>query len=169
MEQEDSEPVLGEPAPAPAFATFWEFAVAVNRSDPAALALARNGAASEIPIDGTEMRKLVTLMWFRVVLARLSGAWLDRLLNVLVEHVPVSDHLVRHGRHTKHLRELSYAQLQEVATKTLVTDPVRLDLDFLITVGKFWGDDALKRFRFIEAADQQQLSKVESLLERFRS
>jgi len=167
--EEDMEPALVESVPAPAFATFWEFAVAVNRSDPTALALARNGATSDIPIDGSEMRKLVTLMWFRVVLARLSGAWLDRLLNVLAEHVPVSDHLVKHGRHTKHLRELSYAQLQEVASKTLVTDPIRIDLDLLITVGKFWGPDALKRFRFIEAADQQQLSKVESLLDRFRT
>ena len=40
------------------FPTFWEFAVAVNRSDPAALALASNGAPSEIPIDGAEVRKL---------------------------------------------------------------------------------------------------------------
>src|SRR6187200_808353 len=38
----------------PAFSTFWEFAVAVNRSDPAALALASNGATSTFPIDGAE-------------------------------------------------------------------------------------------------------------------
>jgi cell division GTPase FtsZ len=165
---EDMEPALVESVAAPAFATFWEFAVAVNRSDPTALALASNGATSEIPIDGSEMRKLVTLMWFRTVLTRLSADWLERLLNVLVEHVPVSDHLVRHGRHTKHLRELSYAQLQEVASKTLVTDSIRPDLDLLITVGKFWGADALKRFHFIGSPDQQQSSKVETLLERFR-
>jgi cell division GTPase FtsZ len=165
---EDMEPALVESVAAPAFATFWEFAVAVNRSDPTALALASNGATSEIPIDGSEMRKLVTLMWFRTVLTRLSADWLERLLNVLVEHVPVSDHLVRHGRHTKHLRELSYAQLQEVASKTLVTDSIRPDLDLLITVGKFWGADALKRFHFIGSPDPQQSSKVETLLERFR-
>src|SRR4029453_4828307 len=32
--------------PVPSFSNFWEFAVAVNRSDAAALALASNGASS---------------------------------------------------------------------------------------------------------------------------
>src|SRR5215813_760272 len=36
------EPIRQHPNPAPAFSTFWEFAVALNRSDPAALALAGN-------------------------------------------------------------------------------------------------------------------------------
>src|SRR5262249_45342803 len=36
------------------FSTLWEFTVAVNRSDPAALALASNGVTSEIPFDGAE-------------------------------------------------------------------------------------------------------------------
>jgi hypothetical protein len=123
----------------PAFSTFWEFAVAVNRSDPAALALASNGAASTFPIDGAEVKKLVSVMWFRTVLARLSGDWRERLLAVLVEHVPMSDHLVKLGRHTMHLRELSYAQLQEIDSKTAVPDAVRADLDLLMTVGRFWG------------------------------
>ena len=167
--EEEAEPALGESLPAPAFPTFWEFAVAVNRSNPAALALASNGATSEIPIDGAEVRKLVTMMWFRTVLARLSQDWRDRLLIVLIEHVPVSNHVVKHGRHFMHLRELSYAQLQEIAATTLVPDSVRPDLDLLITVGRFWGADALKRFRFVEAPDQEQPSKVESLLGRFLS
>jgi hypothetical protein len=107
------------------------------------------------------------MMWFRTVLARLSDDWRDRLLTVMIEHVPVSDHLVKHGRHWTHLRELSYAQLQEIAAKTLVPDSVRPDLDLLITVGRFWGAEALKRFRFVEVPDQEQPSKVESLLGRF--
>jgi hypothetical protein len=167
--EEEMEPALVESSPAPAFPTFWEFAIAVNRSDPAALALASDGATSDIPIDGAEMRKLVTMMWFRTVLTRLSGNWRDRLLSALIEHVPVSDHIVKHGRHFMHLRELSYAQLQEVAAKTLVPDSVRPDLDLLITVGRFWGPDALKRFRFIEVPNQDPPSKVESLLGRFLS
>jgi len=152
----------------PAFSTFWEFAVAVNRSDPAALALASNGATSTFPIDGAEVKKLVSVMWFRTVLARLSGDWRERLLAVLVEHVPMSDHLVRLGRHTMHLRGLSYAQLQEIDSKTAVPDAVRADLDLLMTVGRFWGADAVKRFRFVEAPEQPRTSsKVESLLDRF--
>jgi hypothetical protein len=106
-------------------------------------------------------------MWFRTVLTRLSRDWRDRLLNVLVESVPVSDHQVRLGRQTLHLRELSDAQVQEIGSKTLVPDVVRPDLDLLITVGRFWGADAVKRLRFVEVSTQSRTTKVESLLGRF--
>jgi len=149
------------------FATFWEFAVAVNRADPAALALATNGATSAFTVDGAELRKLLTMMWFRTVLARLSRDWRDRLLNVLIEYAPVSDHPVKLGRHTRNLRELTYEQLQEINSKTLVSDVVRPDLDMLITVGRFWGADAVKQFRFVEAPAQDRPPKVEGLIDRF--
>jgi hypothetical protein len=84
----------------PVFATFWEFAVAVNRADPAALALAGNGAISVFPVEGADVRKLLTTMWFRTVLARLSREWHERLLNALIEYVSVSDHPVKLGRQT---------------------------------------------------------------------
>jgi cell division GTPase FtsZ len=149
------------------FPTFWEFAVAVNRNDPAALALASDGAPSEIPIDGAEARKLLTTMWFRTVLARLSRDWRERLLNVLVECVSVSDHPVKLGRKTVHLRDLSYAQLQDIGSKMSLHDVARPDLDLLITVGRFWGADAVKRFRFVAVLGLQQPSKAEGLLDRF--
>jgi cell division GTPase FtsZ len=151
-----------------AFSTLWEFAVAVNRSDPAALALASNGVTSEIPIDGAEVRKLLSVMWFRSVLPRLSRDWRDRLLEVLIESAPLPDHAVRLGRQTMHLREMSYSQLQELGSKTLVPDVVRPDLDLLITVGRFWGGDSVKRFRFVEAPERHEPFTVESLLQRFR-
>jgi hypothetical protein len=142
-------PGVESPAP-PAFATFWEFAVAVNRADPAALALAGNGAVSIFPVEGADVRKLLTMMWFRTVLARLSREWRERLLNSLLEYVSVSNHPVKLGRHTMHLRELTYAQLQEIGSETPASDMVRPDLDLLIAVGRFWGADAVKRFRFVE-------------------
>jgi cell division GTPase FtsZ len=151
------------------FSTFWEFAVAVNRSDPVALALANNGATSEISIDGAELRKLLGTMWFRTVLARLSSDWRERVLEVLIENAPVADHAVRLGRQTVYLRDLSHAQLQEIAAKTLVPDAVRPDLDLLITVGRFWGGDTVKRLRFVDAPERHEQSTVESLLQRFRS
>jgi hypothetical protein len=157
-----------EPLREHTFSTFWEFAVAVNRSDPAALALASNGATSEIPIDGPELRRLLGMMWFRTVLARLSPDWRNRILEVLVNSVPVPDHAVKVGRHTSHLRELSFAQLQEIGSKILVPDSVRADMDLLITVGRFWGAETLKRFRFIEAPERHESLTLESLLERFR-
>jgi cell division GTPase FtsZ len=151
-----------------AFATFWEFAVAVNRSDPAALALAGDGATSDIPIDGVELKRLLGMMWFRTVLARLSRDWRERILNVLVETALVPDHPVKVGRQIVHLRELTYEQLQEIASKTLVPDWVRPDLDLLVTVGRFWGADAVKRFRFEDAPERHEPSMVENLLQRLR-
>jgi cell division GTPase FtsZ len=162
------EPVIVEPVRGSAFATFWEFAVAVNRADPAALALANDGATSDIPLDGTEVRKLLSVMWFRTVLVRLSGDWRERLLNALIESAPVSDYSVRVGRQTMRLRELTHAQLQEVGSKTLVPEVVRPELDLLITVGRFWGPDAVKRLRFVDAPEQPRASTVESLANLFR-
>jgi cell division GTPase FtsZ len=156
-------------APRPrAFATFWDFAVALNRADPAALALAEDGATSDIPIDPVELRRLLGLMWFRSVLTRLSRDWRDRVLNVLIDTAAVPDHVVKLGRQPMHLHELSFEQLQEVSAKTMVPDSVRSELDLLITVGRFWGADAITRIRFVEAPERTEPSMMETLLERFR-
>jgi len=160
-------PIIEAPRPR-AFATFWDFAVALNRADPAALALAEDGATSDIPIDPVELRRLLGLMWFRSVLTRLSRDWRDRVLNVLIDTAAVPDHVVKLGRQPMHLHELSFEQLQEVSAKTMVPDSVRSELDLLITVGRFWGADALKRVRFVEAPERHEPSMMEALLERFR-
>jgi cell division GTPase FtsZ len=156
------------PPQARAFSTFWEFAVALNRSDPAALALAGDGATSSIPLDAVELRRLIGMMWFRTVFGRLGGDWRERLLNVLIESATVPDHAVKRGRQTVHLRDLSYEELEESGSKTLVPDWVRPDLDLLIAVGRFWGADAVKRFRFVEAPERHEPSMMESLLHKFR-
>jgi hypothetical protein len=137
------------------FSTFWEFAVAVNRSDPAALALASNGVTSEIPFDGAEVRRLINTMWFRSVIPRLSDAWRDRVLDVLIDSVLLKDHPVKLGWQSTHLRELSYAQLQELAARIPILDMVRPDLDLLIAVGRLWGADSVKRFRFSESHERR--------------
>jgi len=152
---------------ASSFPTFWEFAVALNRSDPSAVALAGDGATSDIPIDGSELRKLLGMRWFRTVLGRLSPQWRERVFNVLIE-TAVPDHALKLGRQTMHLHELSYEQLQEIDAKTIVADWIRPDLDLLVTVGRFWGADAVKRFRFVEAPARQEPSMMESLLEKLR-
>ena len=160
-------PIIEAPRPR-AFATFWDFAVALNRADPAALALAEDGATSDIPIDPVELRRLLGLMWFRSVLTRLSRDWRDRVLNVLIDTAAVPDHVVKLGRQPMHLHELSFEQLQEVSAKTMVPDSVRSELDLLITVGRFWGADAITRVRFVEAPERSEPSMMETLLERFR-
>ena len=163
-----SQPEAASPR-AYAFATFWEFAVAINRSDPAALALAGNGAASDLAVDGDEVRKLLELMWFRSVLTRLSRHWRERLLEALVAGTTVPDYAVKLGRQTRHLHELSYEQLQTIGSNTIVADWIRPDLDLLITVGRFWGPEALTRLRFVEAPRRHEPSRMETLLQRLRS
>ena len=78
------------------------------------------------------------------------------------------DHVVKRGRQTIHLRELSYEELEEMSSKTSVPDSIRPDLDLLIAVGRFWGADAVKRFRFADVPERQEPSMMDSLLHKFR-
>jgi len=137
--------------PVPLFSNFWEFAVAVNRSDPAALALASNGAKAAIPIDGPELRKLLGTMWFRGVVPRLSDEWRARLLSVLVDTMEIPNHAVKVGGRAARLSELAYGQLQELRTRS-VSEIVRSDMELLLTIGRLWGGDAIGRFHYSESA-----------------
>ena len=154
-------------SPARAFTTFRDFAVALNRADPAALALAGD-ATSDIPIEGAEVRRLLSMMWFRTAFNRLPGDWRERLLRALIESTTVPDHAFKRGRQTIHLRELSYEDLQETSSTTAVPDGIRPDLDLLIAAGRLWGADAVKRFHFVELPDRHEPSTMESLLHKFR-
>jgi cell division GTPase FtsZ len=151
-----------------AFTTFRDFAVALNRSDPAALALAGNGASADLPIDGVELRRLLDMMWFRAVLARLSRDWRERVLQALIDGTTVPNYALKLGRQTVHLRELSYEQLSTIGSKTMVADWIRPDLDLLITVGRFWGPEAVTRVRFVDAPERHEPSRMETLLQRLR-
>jgi len=157
-----------DPPRARAFTTFRDFAVALNRSDPAALALAGNGATSDIRVDSSELRRLLGTIWFRSVLSRLHEDWRERLLHVLIESATVPDHVVKRGRQTIHLRELSYQELEEMSSKTSVPDSIRPELDLLLAVGRFWGADAVKRFRFADVPEHHEPSMMDSLLHKFR-
>jgi len=156
--------------PRRAFATFREFAVALNRADPAALALALagDGAQSDIHVDSAELRRLLGMMWFGTVFDQLSRDWRERLLHVLVEGATVPDHAVKRGRQTIRLRDLSYEELEEMASGTSVPDGIRADLDLLVAVGRFWGAEAVKRFRFVEVPGRQEPSMMNSLLHKLR-
>ncbi len=153
-------PVQEPPAPPPApFASLWELAVAVNRSDPAALAVAANGAGAEIPVDSTEVRKLIGTVWFREVVPRMSAAWKERILDVLVESVTIANHRVGRGRDAGTLSELSYEGLQELS-RTSVPDAARSDLHLLLTVGRLFGEGGLKRLQFVEPAADRDRSRL---------
>src|SRR4029453_15429390 len=142
-----------EPEPSLSFASFWDFARAVNRSAPAALAIAGHGADSEIPMDGRELRKLLGTFWFRSVFPRLSPAWHERMLDVLVENVSIPDHVIKTGRRSVRVSELTNEQRRQLLNGTSLPDAVRLDLQLLVMVATLWGEQVLERFALTRGPD----------------
>jgi hypothetical protein len=154
-------------APARMFATIWDFARAVNRSDPAALVIAANGVDGHIAMDGPELRKLLTTFWFRSVFPQLSKDWQDRILNVLVAHAPITDHVVGSGRRAMHLRDMTHDERQRMMNDPTVPESVRADLQLMVIVGALWGPEALDRFQFT-AGSVAETSRIGMLLQPFR-
>jgi len=152
------------PGEARRFGTLWEFAVALNRQDPVALALAREGAQDQMRLDGVEVRKLLTAIWFRTVFPHFSAAWRDRLLDVLVDEVVIPNHPVKSRHRTKPLKDLSYAEMKEIWSNTFVPETLRADLELLLIVGRLWGDEALSRLRFADAEPGDRASRLGSLI-----
>jgi cell division GTPase FtsZ len=151
-----------------AFATLRDFAVAVNRSDPAALALASHGVSRDIPIDGADVRKLLGTMWFRGVAPRLSQAWRTRLFEALCGSLEIPDHIVKVGRQQARLSELDSAQLREALTGPPVPDAIRADVELLLTIVQVWGEDALRHCQFRALTKQPAASGFAGLLQSFR-
>jgi cell division GTPase FtsZ len=152
------------------FSTLWEFAVAINRQDPDALAIARDGAESQMSLDGLEVRKLITRIWFRTVFEHLSARWRERLLEALIEDVAIPNHPVKCRRGVKPLQKVEYAEVKEIWSNTFVPEAMRIDLELILTIGRLWGEEALGRFRFTDdvPADGGS-SKLAGLLQGFRS
>ena len=166
-EEGHTELLPGEDDDRPAFSSFWEFAVAINRSDSVALALARSEASESLPIEPADVRKLLGTVWFRGVVPRLSEAWKTRVLDVLVGGVTVPNHTVRRGKHSVRLSDMSYEDLLELAkTSTLAT--IRPDLDLLLAVGRLWGEDGLRRLRFADATPNGTPTMFAALLQGVR-
>jgi cell division GTPase FtsZ len=185
--QPDTETVLVEPAtprrePVPvarpiktpvraaatAFTSFWDFALAINRSDPAALKQAADGLQPDIPIEIGELRKLLSTFWFRSVFSRLSPAWRDRLLTVLVEQVTIPNYSIKTGRRTVQLSELTDAQRRQVLNTANLPDAIRADFQLVVMVALLWGEDAIKRFALTPASEAPGTSTLSTLLQSFR-
>jgi hypothetical protein len=60
--------------------------------------------------------------------------------------------MIRVGRQVLPLAEISHSQLKDIVTRTDIPDPVRMDMQVLIAVGRLWGDEALRRCQFVGAA-----------------
>jgi cell division GTPase FtsZ len=150
------------------FATLWDLALAVNRGDKAARALAADGTTSDIPIEASEVRKLVSTPWFRSVFQHLSARWRDRLLDALLDDLTIRNHLVGEGRRATPLSRMPFEELQRAAIDVLVTDVVRTDVHLLVTIGQLWGREALSRVRFEPEEHPATPSRLETLLQTFR-
>jgi len=156
-------------APAAAFGSFRDFALAINRSDAAALKQAANGSPTDIRIEVGELRKLMTAFWFRSVFSRLSPAWRDRLLAVLVEQVTIPNHAIKTSRRTVlHLSELTDAQRRQVLNSANLPDAIRADFQLVLMVAMLWGEDSVKRLALTPASDGPETSTLSSLLQSFR-
>ena len=136
-------------------ATFGDLARAVNRSDPAALALAASDSPGGIEINGSEVRKLLGTVWFRDVVPRLSATWREHVLDVLIGSTTIPNHLLKVDRRDRRLGELNYGQLCDLVRHVAVPDVARADIDLLISVGRLWGGEAVRRFKFVAVADER--------------
>jgi len=150
------------------FPTLLEFAVAVNRADPAAVALARGGA-SEIPIDGADVRKLLGTLWFRGVVPQLSADWRTRLFDALRTNAEIPNHVVRLGRQQTRMSELGLAQLSDAVASQSLPDAVRQDVELLAAVARLWGDGAIRQLQFREMAAPPPTSGLSNLLQGIRA
>jgi hypothetical protein len=155
--------------PRTGFSTLWEFAVALNRQDAVALTLARNGADHRIPVDGLEVKKLLTTVWFRSAFQSLSGPWRERLLDALVDAVVIPNHTLKSGRGVAALETLDYAEIKAIYSTTFVADAARADVELLLAAGRLWGADAVNRFTFADSAGSSGPSRLGTLLSSFRS
>jgi cell division GTPase FtsZ len=151
------------------FPTFWDLALALNRLDPAALAVAQGGTDRLLTIEETELKKLLGTPWFRSVFPRFSEPWRERILGVLVESTVFPNHVLKVGRHEIPLSEIKYTQLQEIFSKASLTDAIRDDLRLMLAVGNLWGPEGLSRLQFMDTGQTRETSRLSGLLHGFRT
>jgi hypothetical protein len=118
--------------------------------------------------DGRELRRLLGTFWFRSVFTRLSPAWREHVLNVLVEQVTIPNYTVKVGRRPVRLDELTQEQRRQMMTDPGLADAIRGDLQLLVTVAMLWGDEALGRFTYTHMPEAADTSKIAQLLQPFR-
>lgn len=162
-----------QPAPTPhepvSFGSFWDLALAINRSEPRALELAHNGTSSNVTVDPADLRKLLGTVWFRSVFPRLSTAWRERLLTVVADNVVFPNHVLKLGRREMRMRDVSLPELKELFSKSSVSEAVRADVRLLMAIGNLWGSDSFDRLRFDdELSPAERASKLTQMMQGLR-
>jgi cell division GTPase FtsZ len=148
----------------PPFATVVDLAKALNRLDPAALEIAAGDPVPDILIEGSAVKKMIDAVWFRSVFPRFSLSWRERLLESLASGVVILNHGLSRGRHTVHLADGSYEDLQQIAEMRVASGAAATDLHLVLAVGRLWGEDARQRLRFVDAPATEKSSRLGALL-----
>ncbi|MEO5739530.1 MAG: hypothetical protein ABIS29_02935 [Vicinamibacterales bacterium] len=161
-------PIELPPHPTASFGNFWDLALAINRSDPGAIEIAQNGASGSVTVDPAEIRKLLGTVWFRSVFPRLSNAWRERLLNVLVESVIVPNRVLRLGRREIYIRDIGLAEMKELFSKSSISEAVRGDIRLLMAIGNLWGAESLRQLHFADDSATPGSSKLTLMMQGFR-
>ena len=157
------------PAPPTTWDTFWDLALAINRSEPLAVAIAQNGASSMVSVDPADLRKLLGTVWFRSVFGRLSAAWRERLLTVLADSMVLPNHVLKLGRREIRMRDVSLAELKELFSKSSVSEAVGADVRLLMAIGNLWGADSFGRLRFDDdLSPAERASKLTQMMQGLR-
>jgi hypothetical protein len=152
------------PSAGPRFATVTDFAKALNRQDRVALEVAAGDPPADIPLDGVEIKRLLSMFWFRTIFPRLSESWREALLASLAESLVIPNHTLSRGRDAVHLADASYEDLRQIAANTAVTGAAGADLQTLLAILRLWGDGARRRLRFVDAAEPQSPSRLSAML-----
>jgi hypothetical protein len=168
-------PTAAAPPPQPAatpptsvaFGSFWDLALAINRSEPIALEIAQNGANPSVTVDPADLRKLLGTVWFRSVFPRLSTAWRERLLTVLADSVLLPNHVLKLGRRDIRMRDVSLPELKELFSKSSVSEAVRADVRLLMAIGNLWGSESFGRLQFADDA-AEPASKLTLMMQGLR-
>jgi cell division GTPase FtsZ len=159
-------PAATPPTPV-AFGSFWDLALAINRSESGALEIAQNGANPSVTVDPADLRKLLGTVWFRSVFPRLSAAWRERLLSVLVDSVVLPNHVLRLGRREIRMQDVSLPELKELFSKSSVSEAVRADVRLLMAIGNLWGSESFGRLQFADDA-AEPASKLTLMMQGLR-
>ena len=136
----------------PPFETTWDFVRALTQSDRAALEIATGAARADFTIDSATVRKLLATSWFRSVFPLLSDSWRGRMLEALGDS-DIANHVLRLGRRTVRLADLSYEEMRDISARTLVHGAAGSDLQLLLAIGQLWGESAIRRLRFVDVPD----------------
>ncbi len=117
-----------------------------------------------MPIEGLAVKKLLAMFWFRSIFPRLSPSWRERLLESLATSVVIPNHVLWRGRQAVRLADGDYGDLKEIAAQRSGHGAAGVDLQLVLAIASFWGEEGRRRLRFVEVAAPETVSRLGALL-----